>query len=145
MEEKNDNGFKIIKEGKKISKKEIERNEKNSRNRTIFQYLIPAIVLIVLSIAYILTQMNIILILFGIFMFLALWGWDCSSRTCMNCKKWNSIIWTKTERLTRKTNISKTSMFGKSKKKAVKEKFTRLRGKCKTCDCEYEIEKNRIL
>lgn len=135
----------LKKEGKKISNREKSNNEKYSKKRMILQYLIPLIILIIVAIMYIFTQMNILLIIFGVLLFITLWGWDSSSRVCRNCKKWNSIVWTKTERLSRKTNVKKKSILNKNKKKTVEVKMTRLTGKCKNCECEYEIEKNRLL
>ena len=111
----------------------------------IIQYLIPLILLIIVAILYIPTQMNILLIFFAILVFITLWGWDSSSRVCRNCKKWNSIVWIKTEKISKKTNVKKQSLFNKNKKKQVLVKMTRLTGECKHCKCEYEIEKNRLM
>lgn len=145
MNEKFNDKVNLIKEGKKISNSEKSSNEKYSKKRVVIQYMVPLILLIIVAIIYIPTQMNILLIIFGILMFITLWGWDSSSRVCRNCKKWNSVVWIKTEKLSRKTNVKKKSLLNKNKKKTVEVKITKLTGKCNHCDCEYEIEKNRIL
>lgn len=136
--------IKIINDGKKISDKAKIENQKDSKKNTVLQYLIPLIVTIIISLIYIPTQNNILLIPFGISTLVTLFGWDCSSRICSNCKKWNSIIWTQSKKTSKKTNIKKRSIIGKNKTKEITEKITIVRAKCKNCDCEYEIEKNRI-
>ena len=135
----------LIKEGKKVSNTEKNENEKYSKKRMIIQYIIPLIILIIVAIIYIPTQINILLIAFAILMFITLWGWDSSSRVCRNCKKWNSVAWIKTERISRKTNVKKKSLLNKNKKKTVEVKITRLTAKCNNCECEYEVEKNRLI
>ena len=145
MNVKDGNSIKIIKEGKKISEEEKAENQKQSKNKTMIMYLIPLVSMIIIAIIYIITQISFLLILFGVLMFITLWGWDSSTRTCCECKKWNSAIWIKTERLSRKTTIKKKSLIKKGKTKEIMEKYTRLTGRCKNCECEFEIEKNSII
>lgn len=139
------NNIKIIKKGKNISADEKMANEKKSKSNMIVQYIIPLVAIIIISLFYIATQKNIFLILFGFLMIVVLFGWDCSSRTCPECKKWNTVIWTKNERRKRKTNVSKRSIFNKEKKKIIEEKYIKINGKCKNCNCEFEIERGRII
>lgn len=134
------NQIKIIKHGKNIDEKTKKENQKEANKKTLIMYLIPLIILIVLGISYIFTQLNILLIPFAILMFIVLIGWDGSTRTCPNCKKWNSIIWIKNE------NFSKTEKITKNKKvKKTKKKYTINQGKCKNCDLIYETKKQRII
>lgn len=144
MKEFVNNEVKIIKQGKKMSDDEKIENQKNSKNKTILQYIIPLVLTIIVALIYIPTHNNILLIPFGILMFVVLFGWDSSTRTCRNCKKWNSIMWIKSEKIRRKTNVKKRSVIRKDKMKQVTEKVIILRGKCKNCECEYELERNRI-
>lgn len=145
MKERIENSIEIIKQGKNIAEREKKENEKISKRRTITIYLIPLILMIITAISYILTQMMIFLILFGILMFIVLWGWDSSSRICPKCKKWNNVEWTKNERKERDTKVKKRSLLNKNKMKTVKEKYVRLEGKCKNCNCVFEMEKGRII
>ena len=147
MKEKNNNEerIKIIKEGKKIKKESIESNRKESTKKAILLYTVPLAIIVIVGIAYILTQMNILLIVFAPFMFMVLWGGDSSSRTCPRCKKWNSVIWNKTEKRIRTETIKTKGMFNKEKSKKTKRKYLKVGGKCKVCNCEFETEKNRII
>jgi len=139
------NKLKVIKEGKKVNKKKIEENTKEAKKKAVWMYIVPLVAMIIIAIIYILTQMNLLLIPFGALMLLVLFGSDSSSRTCPNCKKWNSVIWQKTERINRKTSVTKKGILNKNKQKAVTEKITRLVGKCKDCNCEFETEKGRLI
>lgn len=145
MKDSSDENVKIIKEGKKISKKKIEENENESKKWALILYVIPLVIIIVIAIIYIITQKNILLIPFGILMFVVLFGGDCSSRTCPKCKKWNSVSWTKTEKRIKKYTETKKNFLKKDVKKETKQKYMLLGGKCKVCDCEYETKKNRFL
>ena len=86
------NNIKVIKEGKNISKSQVEENQKKSKIRLIFLYIIPLIIAVVLGFVYIPTQKNILLLPFGIMFLITLFGWDGSTRTCTKCKKWNATI-----------------------------------------------------
>ena len=134
--------IKIIKNGKEINEVTKSENEKISKKNIIYLYISPLVLLIVTGIAYVLMQNNFFLIFFAIFMFIILWGWDGSSRTCPSCKKWNSVVWIKNEKRVRKTKITKKNFLKKETTKTMKEKYLKVTGKCKNCDCEYETEKN---
>lgn len=134
--------IKIIKNGKEINEVKKSENEKISKKNVVYLYIIPLVLLIVTGIAYVLMQNNYLLVFFAIFMFIILWGWDGSSRTCPNCKKWNSVVWIKNEKRVRKTTITKKNLLKKETTKTMKEKYLKVTGKCNNCDCEYETEKN---
>ena len=138
--EKNNNKVKIIKSGKKIDEAEITKNEKESKKKTIIMYLVPMTILVIVGTVYIVAQRNWLLVIFAILMFIVLWGWDSSTRVCPKCKKWNSVVWIKTERFDKKEE----KIVGKKKKES-KIKYTRNQGKCKNCGCIYETIKQRIL
>lgn len=143
-ESKNENKktIKIIKNGKEINESKKSEYEKISKKNVMYLYIIPLVLLIIIGIAYVLIQNNFLLVFFAIFMFIILWGWDGSSRTCPNCKKWNSVVWIKNEKRVRKTQITKRNFLKKETTKIMKEKYLKVTGKCKNCDCEYETEKN---
>ncbi len=134
----------ILKKGKKLSKEEIKENEKETKIKMIIQYITPLSLAIIAGILYIALQNILVLCAFGAFMFLVLWGGDCSSRTCPSCKKWNSITWIKTERRIRETKYTKTILKYKLKK-TKKYKYMKLGGRCKNCGCEFESEKDRMI
>ena len=113
--------IKNIKE-KEISKDEIEKNEKISKRNKICMYTIPMIIIILLTIIYILTNINYLLIPFGVFFFIFLFGWDFNQRTCSKCKKWNSIIWTDSRVNIKTTPKQKKNLIGKVVTKNSKEK-----------------------
>ena len=145
MKVNNDDKITITKEGKKINEKVIEKNEKDSKKKALILYIIPLAIIVVIGIIYIFTQFNILLILFGICMFVVLFGGDCSSRTCPKCKKWNSVSWIKAERRIKRFNVTKKNFFKKEISKEIKQKYLLAGGKCKNCDCEFETQKNRLL
>lgn len=145
MKERESEKIIIIKEGKKISKAKIEENEIESKKKAMILYIIPLIIIVIIAIIYIFTQVNILLFPFGIFMFVVLFGGDCSSRTCPVCKKWNSVSWIKTEKRIKKYTVTKKNFLKKEIVKEMKQKYLLLVGKCKNCDCEYENKKNRII
>ncbi len=139
-----ENNTKIIKEGKKISKNEIDNNFKDTKKKILLMYTVPLAFIVVCGIAYILTQKFWILFPFGIFFFIALFGWDGSGRTCSNCKKWNSCIIIKSDK---KENIKvkKTKNFiGKEKEKKIKEKRIIAQHQCKNCGQIIEIDKEQL-
>lgn len=121
-------------------KKEIAENEKKSRTLTIFLYTIPLILAIIIAFIYIFTQLNFLLIIFAVLMFIVLFGWDGSTRTCPECKKWNAIIWTKVDKETRETQTKKGN-----KSKTSKEKITKMEGKCKYCQKTVNTERKRFI
>lgn len=121
-------------------KKEIAENEKKSRTLTIFLYTIPLILAIIIAFIYIFTQLNFLLIIFAVLMFIVLFGWDGSTRTCPECKKWNAIIWTKVDKETRETQTKKGN-----KSKTSKEKITKMEGKCKHCQKTVNTERKRFI
>ena len=128
---------------REVSKKEIEQNEKISKRNKILMYTIPLTLIIMIAIIYILTNNNYLLIPFGAIFLIFLFGWDSNQRTCTECKKWNSIIWTDSKIILKTAKKQKKNVFGKEKIKSVKEKVTRNVGKCKNCGKEITIEKNR--
>ena len=141
----NEERIKITKEGKNIKKESIEKNKKESTKKAMMLYTVPLAIIVIVGIAYIFTQINILLFIFAPFMFIVLWGGDSSSRTCPKCKKWNSVTWNKTERRVRTETIKTKGMFNKEKSKTIKHKYLKLGGKCNSCNCEFETEKNRII
>lgn len=138
--EKKEDNVKIIKAGKSLKEAEIAENEKESKNKTLLMYLIPMAILVILGVIYIFTRKNWLLIPFAILMFLVLFGWDSSTRICPKCKKWNSVVWIKTERFSK----NEEKIVGKKKKKS-KIKYTRSQGKCNNCGCIYETVKQRMI
>ena len=97
--------------------KQIVENEKKSKTLTIWLYIIPLICAVIIAIAYILTQLNILLIIFAVLMFIILFGWDGSTRTCPECKRWNAIVWIKSEKQTREIEKENKGKKQKSKEK----------------------------
>ena len=134
--------IKKIKE-RKISKKEIEKNEKKSRKNKLFMYTIPLIIIILLAIIYIPTNNNYLLIPFAIFFLIFLFGWDSNQRTCSECKKWNSIIWTESKVDIQTTAKQKKNLIGKTVTKNVRKKRTISTGKCTNCGKDNTVEKIR--
>ena len=122
---KNDkNNIKIINNGANISNSIKKINEKESKRKIIFIYIIPLSVLVILGFTYIFTQINILLIPFAILMFIVLFGWDGATRVCPNCKKWNSVIWIKKESITEiEENTKNTSNSEKKRHKENKKQI----------------------
>lgn len=145
MKEKSDDKINIIKEGMKINKVKIEENEKESKKKALIIYIIPLSIIVIIGIIYILTQLTILLVPFGILMFVVLFGGDCSSRTCPRCKKWNSVSWIKTEKRIKKYTVTKKNFLRKEVIKEMRQKYLLVGGKCKNCGCEFETQKNRVL
>ena len=101
--------------------------------------------LVITGIIYIPTQKNILLIPFAILMFIVLFGHDASTRTCPNCKKWNSVIWEHVERKTKKEKITKKNIVGKKVEKDIKRKYVEYSGKCKNCGHTFKKETEKII
>ena len=128
---------------REIDKKEIEKNEETSKRNKMYLYTIPLIIIILLVIVYISTNNNYLLIPFGIFFLIFLFGWDFNQRTCTECKKWNSIIWTDSKVNIKTTPTQKKNLIGKLVTKNVREKITTSTGKCTNCGKEITVEKIR--
>ena len=77
---------------REVSKEEIDQNEKDTKKKTWTLYRLPIIVTAILAIIYILTSQHLLLIPIALMFVLVLYGWDCHSRICPNCKKWNSTV-----------------------------------------------------
>lgn len=120
--------------------KEIVENEKKSKKMTMLLYVVPFACAVIIAIIYILTQLKFLLIIFAILVFITLFGWDGSTRTCPECRKWNAIVWTKVEK---ETKESTKEARGK-KRKILKEKITKMEGKCKYCKNVAHIERKRL-
>lgn len=149
MKKNNKTDIKIINNGENISDSVKILNKEKSRKKIIFIYIIPLIALVILGFVYIFTQINILLIPFSILMFIVLLGWDGATRTCPNCKVWNSVIWIKSENvpeteelkedIDNKSNATtKVKRKKKNKSKKTKIKHTINQGKCKKCGCIFE-------
>ncbi len=133
---------KKIKE-RKISQNEIEKNEKISKRNKLYMYTIPMIIIILLAVIYIPTNNNYLLIPFGIFFLIFLFGWDANQRTCSECKKWNSIIWIDNKVDIQIATKQKKNLIGKKVTKNVRKKITKSTGKCTNCGKENTVEKIR--
>ena len=130
---------------KELKQKEIEQNQRTTKKKMIIQYLIPLILLVIVGVIYIPTHNNFLLIPFAILMFIVLFGHDASTRSCPNCKKWNTIIWERTEKKTKKIKVTKMSILGKKKELEAKRKYIINTGKCKNCGYTFEKEQERII
>ena len=128
-----------------MNKKEIETNAKLTKRNMIVMYIIPLILLIIVGVIYIPTQNNILLIPFAILMFIVLFGHDASTRSCPNCKKWNSVIWEKTEKKTKSMPVTKKNLIGKKKSTEVKRKYVVYTGKCNHCGYTFQREQEKII
>ena len=140
--------MKSLKDVKKIKERKIredekEKNEKISKRNKTYMYTIPLIIIIMLAIFYIPTNNNYLLIPFGIFFLIFLFGWDANQRTCKECKKWNSIIWINNKVDIRTTPKQKKNLIGKTVTKNERKKVTISTGKCTNCGKENTIEKIR--
>lgn len=147
--------IRVINKGNNIPETEKNLNKKVSKRKTILIYTIPLVILVIVGFIYIFTQINILLIPFAILMFIVLIGWDGATRTCPNCKMWNSVAWIKSENISEieelkenKTNTTKTDKKVARKKnnksKKMKIKYTINQGKCKKCGCIFERKKQRL-
>ena len=143
MKKNNTANIKIINNGENISDSKKNLNEKESKKKIIFIYIIPLIALVALGFIYIFTHINILLIPFAFLMFIVLFGWDGATRVCPNCKIWNSVVWIKSENISETEEIKTKKRKQKSNKK-VKIKCTINQGKCKECGCVFERKKQRL-
>ena len=127
------NNIKVIKEGKNISKSQIEENQKKSKIRLIFLYIIPLFIAIVLGFIYIPTQKNILLLPFGCMFLITLFGWDGSTRTCTKCKKWNSTVGIDSKVTREMEEVKVKGFLKKEKVKRRQVKHTINKFECKNC------------
>lgn len=126
-----------------VSKEEMKENERKAKKYKLMLYTLPIILLVTIAIVYILTNINYLLIPFGVIFLLFLFGWDANQRTCKECRCWNSVMWTDSKIVIRTTNKTKKSLLGKDITKSIKEKVNVSTGKCKNCGKEITIEKSR--
>ena len=143
MKKNNNANIKILNNGENVSDSKKNLNEKESKKKIIFIYIIPLIALVALGFIYIFTHINILLIPFAFLMFIVLFGWDGATRVCPNCKIWNSVVWIKSENISETEEIKTKKKKQKSNKK-VKIKYTINQGKCKECGCVFERKKQRL-
>ena len=121
--------------------KEIVENEKKSKKMTMLLYVVPFACAVIIAIIYILTQLKFLLIIFAILVFITLFGWDGSTRTCPECRKWNAIVWTKVEK---ETKESTKEARGK-KRKILKEKLQKWKASANTVKMWPTERKKTIL
>ena len=126
---------------RKVSPKEIEQNEKESRKKSWLLYRFPLIIVLILSIIYILTSQHLLLIPIALLFIIVLYGWDSHSRICPNCKKWNSTITLNMETTLKNNQFTKKNLIGKDKIKDKQNIVTKTKSKCLNCGCVNEIEK----
>lgn len=126
---------------REVSKQEIEENEKESKKKTWLLYRIPLILVVILAIIYILTSKHLLLIPIALIFVAVLYGWDCHSRICPNCKKWNSTVTLNSETVLRKNQIVQKNLFEKDKTKEKKDIVNKTKNKCLNCGHIQEIEK----
>lgn len=126
---------------REVSKEEIEQNEKDTKKKTWTLYRLPIIVTAILAIIYILTSQHLLLIPIALMFVLVLYGWDCHSRICPNCKKWNSTVTLNAETVLRKKQITQKNLLGKDKIKEKKDIVNKTKNKCLNCGHIQEIEK----
>ena len=130
---------------REVSAKEIEENEKNANKYKMIFYTIPLILMIILAIIYIFTSIHYLLIPFSIVFLMFLFGWDARQRTCIYCKKWNSLVWTDSQIVLKTTKTKTKNFLGKDKEKNKREKINKLTGKCTFCGKEELREKSKKL
>lgn len=126
---------------REVSKEEIEQNEKDTKKKTWTLYRLPIIITAILAIIYILTSQHLLLIPIALMFVLVLYGWDCHSRICPNCKKWNSTVTLNAETVLRKKQITQKNLLGKDKIKEKKDIVNKTKNKCLNCGHIQEIEK----
>ena len=126
---------------REVSKEEIEQNEKETKKKTWVLYRLPIIITAILAIIYILTSQHLLLIPIALIFVLVLYGWDCHSRICPNCKKWNATVTLNAETVLRKNQVVKKNLFGKDKTKEKKDIVNKTKNKCLNCGHIQEIEK----
>lgn len=130
---------------REVSENEIKKNNKIYKRNKLVLYSIPLVLVIINAIIYLLTNNNIFLIIFGITLFILLFGWDGNSRTCTKCKKWNSLIWIKNKNIIKVHYKNTKNIFGKLQEKAKEERLNQKEGKCINCGNIERIEKRRII
>lgn len=126
---------------REVSKEEIEQNEKETKKKTWVLYRLPIIITAILAIIYILTSQHLLLIPIALIFVLDLYGWDCHSRICPNCKKWNATVTLNAETVLRKKQITQKNLFGKDKTKEKQNIVNKTKNKCLNCGHIQEIEK----
>lgn len=126
---------------REVSEEEIEQNEKDTKKKTWTLYRLPIIVTAILAIIYILTSQHLLLIPIALMFVLVLYGWDCHSRICPNCKKWNSTVTLNAETVLRKKQITQKNLLGKDKIKEKKDIVNKTKNKCLNCGHIQETEK----
>lgn len=126
---------------REVSKEEIEQNEKETKKKTWVLYRLPIVITAILAIIYILTSQHLLLIPIALIFVLVLYGWDCHSRICPNCKKWNSTVTLNADTVLRKKQITQKNLFGKDKTKEKQNIVNKTKNKCLNCGHIQEIEK----
>ena len=126
---------------REVREEEIEQNEKDTKKKTWTLYRLPIIVTAILAIIYILTSQHLLLIPIALMFVLVLYGWDCHSRICPNCKKWNSTVTLNADTVLRKKQITQKNLLGKDKIKEKKDIVNKTKNKCLNCGHIQEIEK----
>lgn len=126
---------------REVSEEEIEQNEKDTKKKTWTLYRLPIVITAILAIIYILTSQHLLLIPIALMFVLVLYGWDCHSRICPNCKKWNSTVTLNAETVLRKKQITQKNLLGKDKIKEKKDIVNKTKNKCLNCGHIQEIEK----
>lgn len=126
---------------REVSEEEIEQNEKDTKKKTWTLYRLPIVITAILAIIYILTSQHLLLIPIALIFVLVLYGWDCHSRICPNCKKWNSTVTLNAETVLRKKQITQKNLLGKDKIKEKKDIVNKTKNKCLNCGHIQEIEK----
>lgn len=126
---------------REVSKEEIEQNEKETKKKTWVLYRLPIVITAILAIIYILTSQHLLLIPIALIFVLVLYGWDCHSRICPNCKKWNSTVTLNANTVLRKKQITQKNLFGKDKNKEKQNIVNKTKNKCLNCGHIQEIEK----
>ena len=126
---------------REVSEEEIEQNEKDTKKKTWVLYRLPIVITAILAIIYILTSQHLLLIPIALMFVLVLYGWDCHSRICPNCKKWNSTVTLNADTVLRKKQITQKNLFGKDKTKEKQNIVNKTKNKCLNCGHIQEIEK----
>ena len=126
---------------REVSEEEIEQNEKDTKKKTWVLYRLPIVITAILAIIYILTSQHLLLIPIALMFVLVLYGWDCHSRICPNCKKWNSTVTLNAETVLRKKQITQKNLLGKDKIKEKKDIVNKTKNKCLNCGHIQETEK----
>lgn len=126
---------------REVSKEEIEQNKKETKKKTWVLYRLPIVITAILAIIYILTSQHLLLIPIALIFVLVLYGWDCHSRICPNCKKWNATVTLNAETVLRKKQITQKNLFGKDKTKEKQNIVNKTKNKCLNCGHIQEIEK----